>query len=97
MELQTIISNHSDFLYFYKKEYPNSIFHNSNIFHRDLQYVLVDYVMKKENKMMPVAKSEALALQVESELEKKGILKRLTDKSWVLNYPDFMAKKVEKK
>ena len=97
MEIQTIISNYTDFLYFYKQKYPESIFHNSNVFHRDVQYVLTDYVMKKENKMMPVAKSELLAFQVESEFEKKGIFKKLNEKSWVLNYPDFTTKKVEKK
>jgi hypothetical protein len=97
MELQTIISNHSDFLYFFKKDYPNSLFHNSNVFHRDLQYVLTDYVMKKEKKMLTVAKSEALAKLVETEFEKKGILKKLSERSWVLNYPDFVTPKVEKK
>jgi len=97
MELQTIVSNYSDFLYFFKKSYPNTVFHNSNVFHRDVQYVLTDYVMKKERKMMPVAKSEKLALLVESEFEKKGLFKRLSARSWVLNYPDFTAPKVEKK
>ncbi len=73
MELQTITSNFSDLLYFYKTNYPRSIFHNSNIFHRDLQYVLTDYVMSKEKKMMSVSKSEALAFLVEAEFEKKGL------------------------
>jgi len=53
--------------------------------------------MKKEKKMMPVAVSEALALKVEEEFEKKGVLKRLNAKTWLLNYPDFITKKVEKK
>jgi hypothetical protein len=53
--------------------------------------------MKKEKKMLTVAKSEALAKLVETEFEKKGILKKLSERSWVLNYPDFVTPKVEKK
>lgn len=97
MDLNTLVSNYSDFLYFYKKSYPNSLFHNSNVFHRDIQYVLTEYIKRKENKMLPVGKSEELATQLEFELEKKGVLKRLNHKSWVLNYPDLMTPKKEKK
>jgi len=97
MDLQTLVSNYSDFLYFYKKSYPNSIYHNSNVFHRDIQYILTEYIRKKENKVLPVGKSEEMAYSLESELEKKGILKRLDHRSWVLQYPDFKTPKVEKK
>jgi len=97
MELQTIVSNYSDFFYFFKKSYPNTLFHNSNVFHRDLQYVLSDYIMKKERKMMTLSKSEELVEKVEAEFEKKGLLKKLNSKTWLLNYPDFAAPKVEKK
>jgi hypothetical protein len=96
MELNAIISNYSDFLYFFKKSFPNSIFHNSNIFHRDIQYVLTRYIQKKEKNTLPVLKSEDMAFQIESELEKKGIFKKVSDKTWVLNYPDFIKPKVEK-
>ena len=97
MELKTIVSNCSDFFYFFKKSYPNSIFHNSNIFHRDIQYVLTDYIMKKEKKMLPVNKSDILAKEIEKEFEKKNIFKRLDDRTWVLNYPDFVTPSTEKK
>ena len=97
MELKVIVSNNSDFFYFFKKNYPNSIFHNSNIFHRDIQYILTDYIMKKEKKMLSVGKSEILARGLEQELEKKNILKKLDDNTWVLNYPDFVILNTEKK
>lgn len=97
MELNTIISNYNDFLYFYKQNYPVSIYHNSNLFHRDIQSVLTKYIQKKENYTLPVGKSEKLAMDIESELEKKGILKKVSEGSWVLNYPDFTKPKVVKK
>jgi hypothetical protein len=97
MELNTIVSNHSDFFYFFKKLFPDSIFHNSNIFHRDIQYVLTRYIQKKENKTLPINKSEAMAIGLEKELESKGILKKVNDKGWILNYPDFKKPKTEKK
>ena len=89
MELRTLISNYSDFLYFYKNSFPNSIFHNSNIYHRDIQYVLTRYIQKKENKTLSVFKSENMAFGIEDELMKKGVFKKISDRSWTLNYPDF--------
>lgn len=97
MELKTIVSNCSDFFYFFKKNYPNSIFHNSNIFHRDIQYVLTDYIMEKEKKLLSVGKSNIFAKQIEKELEKKDILKKLDDQTWVLNYPNFVKLNVDNK
>ena len=73
------------------------LFHNSNVFHRDLQYVLSDYIMKKERKMLTLSESEELVEKVEAEFEKKGLLKKLNNKTWLLYYPDFAAPKVEKK
>jgi hypothetical protein len=97
MELNTIISNYNDFLYFYKKSFPDSIFHNSNVFHRDIQYVLTRYIQKKENKTLPVGISEKMAHGIESELEKMDIFKKINEKTWMLNYPEFAKPKVEKK
>jgi hypothetical protein len=97
MELKTIVSNYSDFFYFFKKSYPNSIFHNSSIFHRDIQYVLTDYIMKREKKMLPVGKSDILAKEVEKAFEKNNIFKKIDDRTWVLNYPDFVTQNTEKK
>jgi hypothetical protein len=96
MELNAIISNYSDFLYYFKKAFPESIYHNSSIFHRDIQYVLTRYIQKKEKYTLPVVKSEEMAFQIESELEKKGVFKKVSDKSWVLNYPGFIKPKVIK-
>jgi hypothetical protein len=97
MELNTIISNYNDFLYFYKKSFPNSIFHNSNVYHRDIQYVLTRYLQKKENKTLPVDISEKMAKGIEVELEKMDVFKKLDGRTWILNYPEFAKPKVEKK
>jgi len=97
MELNAIISNFNDFLYFYKKTFPDSIFHNSKIYHRDIQYVLTRYIQKKEKSTLPIGLSEDMAQKIESEFEKKGILKKIGNQGWVLNYPDFIKPAVEKK
>jgi hypothetical protein len=37
-----------------------------------------------------------MAIGLENELVKKGVLKKVNHNGWVLNYPDFTKPKIEK-
>jgi hypothetical protein len=83
---ELFIDKRQDFLGFLKTRY--SLFHLSNLFFRDLHYGVMAFL---EMNKLPHAysKSEDLARQVIEGYEKTGLLIRIDDRSWMLNYLPF--------
>ncbi len=77
-------------LNFLKAKFP--IFHNSNIFYRDLQFGLIKYFDKKGEKLS-YFDSAKLADSLSKNLEVKGIFVKINNFSWKLNYPEFVTAK----
>jgi hypothetical protein len=86
-ELDYILTNHVDFLKFLKAKLP--LYHASNVFFRDLQYGVMSYVEDRMRKRLTYPTAEELARRVIAELEEKGILRRIDERTWTLNLPDF--------
>ena len=78
------------FLNYLKASFPT--FHNSNLFFRDFHYAIKHYLEIKDMKVN-YADSEQLAREFSEFLEGKGILVKVNDQGWKLNYTDFATVK----
>jgi hypothetical protein len=85
-EIATITSNTPEFLKFLKTRF--TLIHQSNVFFRDLHYGVIAYLESKGKKVRYTI-GEQIAIEVASDLEKKGIFKKIDHQSWLLNYPEF--------
>jgi hypothetical protein len=78
------------FLNYLKSSFPT--FHNSNLFFRDFHYAIKHFLEIKDMKVN-YADSEQLAKEFSEFLENKGILVKVNDQGWKLNYSDFATVK----
>ena len=85
-QLDYILNNETETLTFLKSRYP--MYHLSNIFFRDIQYGIQQFLERKE---MGVGyrDAERIARAFVDQLMKKKVLTAIDRQSWVLNYPDF--------
>ncbi|MDR3669044.1 MAG: hypothetical protein P4L35_19615 [Ignavibacteriaceae bacterium] len=78
------------FLNYLRAKFP--AFHNSNLFFRDFHYAVKTYLETKDMKVT-YADSELLAKEFSEFLENKGILVKVNNLGWKLNYADFVTAK----
>lgn len=78
------------FLQYLKARFP--AFHNSNLFFRDLHYAIKHFLEMKDMKVN-YADSEQITREFSEFLENKGILVKVNDIGWKLNYADFTTVK----
>jgi hypothetical protein len=78
------------FLQYLKARFPT--FHNSNLFFRDFHYAIKNFLEIKDMKVN-YADSEVLAKEFSEFLESKGILVKVNDLGWKLNYTEFTTVK----
>lgn len=78
-------TNLSVFWSFMKEKYP--VYKSSNVFFRDIQFGLKDFFTKRDQ-ILDYAETEKLAQEVIVLLEQKGILKKLDNNTWTVNFLD---------
>jgi hypothetical protein len=86
--LGMLAENKLSFFEFLKAKYP--VFHNSNIFFRDLQYGIQRYFEKKEIKIT-YKEAEDIAGEFIKQLEKESVFTKVNNIGWRLNFPEFAA------
>jgi hypothetical protein len=86
--LNTLKNNDEILLKFLKAKFP--VFHNSNIFFRDLQYGIRSFLEKKDI-IVTYKESENLANDIAEHFTGKGIFQRVNNQGWKVNYPEFAA------
>jgi hypothetical protein len=77
---------HEEFLAFMKSKFQ--LYHLSNVFFRDLQYGVMEFLQRRGFSVKYGA-SEAAANELIASLVEKNILKKLDGQTWLLNYPSF--------
>lgn len=87
LEVNAVKTDPRIFLDFLKAN-KYSVYHKSNIFFRDFQYGLWRYLKGSQSKI-PYADMESVTLDVVTDWEKKGILKRVNRQSFELNMPEY--------
>ena len=97
MDFPSIIGKEKE-LFAFMKENGYPIFHQSNMFLRDIQYGIRDYYRSTYHKDIGSRKSDAYAKDFITDLESKGLLKRFTHNTWILQMIEFLnPPKVEEK
>ncbi len=86
--LETLKSEQQIFLNYLKAKFP--VFHNSNFFFRDLHYGIKSYFEKKGTEL-PYTFSEQLAKKYAEYLEAERIFVKITDKTWKVEFPEFVT------
>lgn len=83
---ELFVEKQKEFLTFLKTRY--SLFHQSNLFFRDMHYGVMAFLEmnRQPNAYTP---SEDLTHRVITVYEHAGILLRIDDRSWMLNYLPF--------
>lgn len=89
-----VIANKLEFLKFLHSRFV--MIHQSNFFFRDMYYGLLQY-LTSTGKKISLKDAETVTREVGAELERLGIFKRIDERSWLVNYPDFALPRVEKK
>lgn len=77
----------------YMREIHKPVFHNSNVFLRDLQYSIQDYFEDKEGTTIRDRQAQQIAEEVARAFERKGIFKKVNPQGFVLNFPELVASK----
>jgi hypothetical protein len=92
-QLNYIINNQTEVLYFLKSHYP--MFHNSNVFIRDIQFGLILYFQQKGQRLRP-RDAESVARGFMEHLGRSNIVRPIDQQTWMLNYTEFQAAPVSK-
>jgi hypothetical protein len=86
--IDEIKNDPSGFLKFLKLQFP--LFHNSNLFFRDLQYGLEKFMRHKDTDLV-YSESEEMARELSTYFEKEGVFVKIKDGAWKINYPQFVT------
>jgi hypothetical protein len=81
-----VLEHRTEVLTFLKSRFP--LYHQSNIFFRDIQYGIQLFLERKGIKS-GYPESERIAHEFASALEREGVLIPVDRQSWALNYPEF--------
>jgi hypothetical protein len=81
-----VLENAREVLQFLKSRFP--LYHQSNIFFRDVQYGILAFLERKGRKIGYTA-AEAAARAFIARLEKENILQPIDRQSWMVNLPEF--------
>jgi hypothetical protein len=76
------------FLSYLRAKFP--VFHNSNFFFRDLHYGVKGYFEKK-GKKISYSDSQQIAEEYAKLLEEQGIFVKTSDKTWKVEFPEFVT------
>ncbi|MGD0590273.1 MAG: hypothetical protein ABSA44_05680 [Bacteroidota bacterium] len=88
-----LLSNHDELFAFLKSKFK--LYHLSNVFFRDLHYGVWEF-LKHRGVSLKYGESEDITHEVVVSLEKKNILRKLDEQTWLLNYPRFKLTSVQK-
>ena len=81
--LNELLSDQSIFFNFMKEKY--NVFHNSNIFFRDIQYAIKSFLEKKDKKVK-YSQAEKIAQEFIKQMENDGKLKKMSNNAWKVNF-----------
>jgi len=88
-EIDFVTTNMLPFLEFFKSKFP--VFHLSNVFRRDLEYSLRNY-LHLNGFSLPEVELETASDALISKMVSDGILKPVANGTWTLTYPEFRTK-----
>ncbi len=89
-EISMIGKEQELFVFMKSSGYP--IFHQSNLFLRDVEYGIRDYCRVKQKKDIGARESIRLSTEFMKDLEARKVIQPLSHNTWLLNMPQFLNK-----
>jgi hypothetical protein len=77
----------------YMRNSRKAVFHNSNIFFRDLQYSIQDYFEDNEGVTLSMRESERIAKEVARACVEQGIFKKVNPQGYLLLDKEYLTPK----
>lgn len=77
----------------FMREQHRPVFHNSNIFLRDVQFAIQDYFEDRNGKTIRNDQAEKIAAEVARAYVQQGIFQRVNPQGYVLNFPELVTPK----
>ncbi len=77
----------------FMREQHRPVFHNSNIFLRDVQFAIQDYFEDRNGKTIRNDQAEKIAAEVARAYVQQGIFQRVNPQGYVLNFPELATPK----
>jgi hypothetical protein len=87
---QTILSHHVEFLRHLAGRIP--VVYKSNLFFRDIHYGVLSY-LRANGEFVSYRTAESIAEEVIRELERRGVLRRIDDQTWLLLAAEFQKER----
>lgn len=89
-EIDFVVQHKAQFLGYFRSKFP--IFHNSNVFYRDLRYALKYFLISGSFRLSDAELEDVLVALIKV-LVSDGTLKSISSGVWCLNYPEFRTAK----
>jgi hypothetical protein len=90
---EDILVEDPDVLLSYMRQTKRAIFHNSNLFFRDIQYAVKDYFEDHLGVTIKPEEAQRIAKDVTKSFERQGVLKQVNSNGYLLIYPDLVTPK----
>ena len=81
------------FLAFMKERYH--LYHASNVFFRDFHFGVMAY-LESHRIRLSYSRTEEMTREVMRALEEQAVLRKIDDRSWLLNYPEYKKEATKK-
>ena len=89
MTVENVTAKPKEFFEF-MKTMKMGVFHNSNVFFRDIQYAISEFIRVREQRLPRYTEAEKLAKGVVEAFERENILDRIGGQAYRLNFPGFV-------
>lgn len=77
----------------FMREMRKAAFYNSNIFLRDLQFILRDYFEAEEERTITMPEAERYAIEVLRSWEGKGVVRQVNTQAYLLLHKEYLTPK----
>lgn len=89
----SVLTEEPETLLNFMREMRKPVFHNSNVFFRDIQYSIRDFFEAEEGKSITIPEAERLAAEVIAAFMEQGVLRQVNVQSFVLNHTGYITPK----
>ena len=77
----------------FMREMRKAAFYNSNLFFRDVQFILRDYFEAEEEISITAPEAEKLAFELLQSWQEQGIVRQVSKQSYLLLHKDYLTPK----
>ena len=88
-----LLKEEPELLLNFMREMRKAAFYNSNIFFRDVQYILRDYWEAEEEISLTIPEAERYAAELLEAWEQSGVVRKVNKQAYLLLHKDYLTPK----